>query len=544
MKNTNFFGKPFWKNPRIIIIIIFTILGVTSGVCGYLKTDDVTFFDALYDTFQLFLMQHIFKQTPDSLIDISRWLIFVVVILLSVEIVLLTVPEQLKLLKIRLFYRNHIIICGLTEKSLEIARRYSDQKKIFIDNDPIHPLHRSLPDSNTKLLIGDYNSKTILKLAKIYKAKVVFVFTGNDKKNVEIAQVVSSILENANRENALRCFVPIADRELKTILEEATLFKYKTKNFDGILFNINKIGIKYSVCMNIEKILPANIETSPEILMVGLTEKTENVILNLAHCLTMQRNIFRFTVIEENETIINSFKKKYHYLKDFVEIEMLNNVEKVCTKKIFQSIFIGTEKQTDAIIQAVEIRYLLGKNIPNILLFCNDVDTFNIVLKKELENKNIFPINLFGQLADYVFELDKNIENKAKEAHRFWNNIYKMNTEWDSLSEHFKQSSRNQILDNNLKSYIAFGNKDGDFKNSEIMFSDNERETLAMMEHRRWVIEKYENGWVFGERDNEFKRHNCLETWEKLSEEQQAKDYDTIDLMITFLKKTTAFLDK
>ena len=536
MKHSNSINNPFWKNPRIITIVLFSILGIAIGVCGFLKKDDITFVDALYDTFQLFLMHHTFEETPNLLIDISRWMIFIVIILLSIEIILLIIPEQLKLLKIRLFYRDHIIICGLTEKSLEIADRYFNKKKIFIDNNPANPLHRSLRNSNTKLLIGNPGSKAIWELAEIYRAKVVFVFTGDDKTNVEIAQVISSLLENTNRKDALRCFLPIADRELKTILEETTLFKYKTKNFDAILFNINKMGIKYSICMNIDKILPANMKTSPEILIVGLTEKTENVIINLAHCLTMQRKTFCFTVVEEDEIKINSFKRKYHYLKDFAEIEISNHsLEKICAEKIFDSIFICTENQIDAAKQAIEIHYFFGKNAPNILLFCNDVDAFNIMLKKELEKKKIFPVNLFGQLADYVFELDRNIESKAKEAHYFWNDIYKMNTEWDTLSEHFKQSSRNQILDNYLKIYITRGKKFEDFKNCLVSFSDNEKETLAMMEHRRWVIEKFENGWVLGERENEFKRHDCLVSWNILSKQQQAKDYDTIDLMIKLL---------
>jgi len=58
-----------------------------------------------------------------------------------------------------------------------------------------------------------------------------------------------------------------------------------------------------------------------------------------------------------------------------------------------------------------------------------------------------------------------------------------------------------------------------------------------MMEHRRWMLEKSENGWVPGERNDEFKRHDCFLPWEELSEEQQAKDYDAINLMIKLLNK-------
>ena len=153
-----------------------------------------------------------------------------------------------------------------------------------------------------------------------------------------------------------------------------------------------------------------------------------------------------------------------------------------------------------------------------------------------LKDKNIVLINLFEELANYVFDLEseksRKIEEKAKEAHKYWNDIYKMDKEWDAISGHFKQSNRNQVLDNYLRTYIAFGVKFEDIKNRLISFSDKDKRTLAMMEHRRWMIEKYENGWSVGTRNDEFKRHDCLIHWDGLPEKQQSKDEVAIDLMI------------
>ncbi|MCL2312247.1 MAG: RyR domain-containing protein [Firmicutes bacterium] len=327
----------------------------------------------------------------------------------------------------------------------------------------------------------------------------------------------------------------IKDSKLKAILEETTLFKYKTNNFDILLFNIYETGIRYSVCTNIDKILPENLKSSPEIMIVGLTEKVENALLNLAHCLTMQRNLFHFTIIENDETKIAAFQKKYHYLTDFVKIEFSYNFEDICGEKSYNSIFICLENQINSIKKAIEIHYFFGEKAPNILLFCNEIESFNTVLQEELVKKKIFLINLFEQLAHYVFVLNEKIETRAKEAHHFWNKIYKKNSEWDTLSEHFKQSSRNQILDGYLKTYIACGKQFENIGNGLITFTESEMETLAIMEHRRWMIEKFANHWILGERDNENKRHDCLVHWNELPDEQRMKDYDAIYLMIKLL---------
>ncbi|MCL2132630.1 MAG: RyR domain-containing protein, partial [Lentimicrobiaceae bacterium] len=405
-------------------------------------------------------------------------------------------------------------------------------KQILILAEETNQYAEILKTKGVKLLIGDFSDEDFWKRAKLGSASKLYAITDHDKTNVKIAQSVFSYLESGKMENdTLRCFVLIEDRKLKTILEESDLFKYKTDFFDSILFNINEMGIKYGIAMNIDKILPARMTTPPEILLVGFSEKTEMALLNLAHCLTMQRKPFRFTIAENNAGKIRAFEKQCRKLplRDFAEIEISDDdMEKICTKKTFASILICVENPTDAIKQSVEIHYLLGKSAPNILLLCDDVDTFNTVLKEELEKKKIFPINLFGQIAGYVFDLDKNIEEKAKEAHNFWNTLYNQNKAWDEMTGHFKQSNRNQILENYLRMYIARGEKFEDFKPHTDSFSDDEKETLAMMEHRRWTLEKLDNGWVFGERDNDFKRHNCLIPWEKLPKEERAKDYNVI----------------
>jgi len=53
------------------------------------------------------------------------------------------------------------------------------------------------------------------------------------------------------------------------------------------------------------------------------------------------------------------------------------------------------------------------------------------------------------------------------------------------------------------------------------------------MEHRRWEVEKYADGWKYGaKRNNDFKIHTDLQKWENLSEETKNKDFNAISLML------------
>ena len=540
----NFLRKNLWTK----LLLFFSVTGAIFGVWGFMEMGHPRV-KSFYETIRLFVINPSFsKEDIPWQLESARWLILVVFILFTFRLFFeILAPQFIKNLIIKLSYRNHIIICGLNKITINLIERFENEK-IIVLSEETNKYSETLKTKGKKLLTGNFTDENFWKKAKLKSADKLYTVIDNDKINVKIAQAVFSHLKNRKRKNnALKCFVLMKDNELKTILEETTLFKYKTDTFDGFIFSINEMGIKYGIAMNIDKILPEKIETVPKILLVGLTEKTEIALLNLTHCLTMQQEEFEFTIVEENEKTKDLFRKKYAYLWDFAKI---NFVEEIKPENQYDSILICSENSTEAIKQAFSIRNTLAKSDPNILIFCDSSDTFSNVLEKEgnhedkkeiytLKDRNIVLINLFEEIAHYIFDLESEksikIEEKAKESHYFWNVIYKMDKEWDTMSGHFKQSNRNQVLDNYLRTYIVFGEKFENMKNRLVSFSDKEKETLAIMEHRRWMLEKYANGWTTGTRNDEFKQHDCLIHWNKLPKKEQLKDYDAINLMIRLL---------
>jgi hypothetical protein len=59
-------------------------------------------------------------------------------------------------------------------------------------------------------------------------------------------------------------------------------------------------------------------------------------------------------------------------------------------------------------------------------------------------------------------------------------------------------------------------------------FTDEQLRILAEMEHGRWVVERLENGWTLGKRDDASKTRPQLIPWRDLSEEEKEKDYNAI----------------
>ncbi|MDR0206694.1 MAG: NAD-binding protein, partial [Bacteroidales bacterium] len=278
-----------------IPIIILFFVGFLLGIIGFSRAG-VNCCDSIYKTVQMFMLHEKFKDGINPYLQCSRWILLIAFILASLGVYITLVTEKWKQWLIKSTYRNHIVICGLNKITINLVKKYSE-KQIVVLAEETNKYAETLKAKNVKLLIGDFADESFWEKAKLKKASKLYAIIDNDKINVKIAKFAFSYLKNREKNNALKYFVLIKDREMKPILEELPLFKNKSDYFDATLFNINEMGAKYGIAMNIDKILPAKMITSPEILLVGLTEKTEVALLNLAHCLTMKQEKFKFTIV-------------------------------------------------------------------------------------------------------------------------------------------------------------------------------------------------------------------------------------------------------
>lgn len=109
---------------------------------------------------------------------------------------------------------------------------------------------------------------------------------------------------------------------------------------------------------------------------------------------------------------------------------------------------------------------------------------------------------------------------------------------WKKLREDLKESNRGQARHINVKlQAINCGYRRAQ-KPRLMEFSWKDIELMARMEHERWMLEKRNEGYVYGpERDDEKKIHDCLLNWEELSEVQRGWDISTVEAIPKFLAR-------
>lgn len=102
---------------------------------------------------------------------------------------------------------------------------------------------------------------------------------------------------------------------------------------------------------------------------------------------------------------------------------------------------------------------------------------------------------------------------------------------WEELREDLKESNRLQAdhIPVKLRAIQCGFAPASEGEPNDVTFTDEEIETMAEMEHERWMAEKRLDGYVDGEeRDHDAKTSPYLVPWEELSEEVKEWDLDAV----------------
>jgi len=102
---------------------------------------------------------------------------------------------------------------------------------------------------------------------------------------------------------------------------------------------------------------------------------------------------------------------------------------------------------------------------------------------------------------------------------------------WAQLSEDLREANRAQVADIPYKlSLLGLELTPGHGADPQsLQFTQDQIETLARVEHDRWMMERQRMGWTYGRvRDNSRKLHPSLVTWDTLPETEKEKDREVI----------------
>ena len=568
-KNSNWVGENKWR-----LILFFASVTICIGYIGFkeyfeLNYEQLSFFDLLYRTFQLFVLDSGAVEPPLNFkLELARWIAPIISTIIAANALIVLFNEQLQLFKIR-FLRGHIIICGLGNKGLLLAQKFKKSRKkvVVIEIDEENDNIKECRDIGAIVLIGNAMAPYILHRAGLKKAKYLIPVCGEDGINAGIA-VQARELVGKKRKKPLTCIVHIVDPQLCRLIKEKEFDPKKNK-----AFRLEFLNLFDQAAETLLKEHPPFGEKkeiqSPHILIVGAGGVGERLLIYTA--------------------------KKWMDLPggtdEKIKISIIDNAAKQKVA-LFHLRYPGLDKVCNTIPLEMDIkssefesgRFLFNSNGEcdlTIIYICIDNESFALsialTLHHRIRNHNIHIIarmnseaglagliqggshgtaRLYGfGLLDRVLEPEPLLlgthEVLARVIHEEYRR-YQTEKEdtpetnpalvpWEKLPETLKDSNRRQAdyLGVKLREIGCYIVPMIDWNAEPVKFTPDEIELMAKMEHNDWVEERQQDGWKYapGPKDIKRKKSPFLVPWEELPEEEKEKDRNPVRQMPNFLAK-------
>ena len=468
--------------------------------------------------------------------------------------------ENFLMFRIR-FWKNHIVVCGLSKKADLLIRNFllqssENNKIVVIELNPEHPGINHLRKKGVIIIKGNATHEEKLHRANILKAKFLLALTNDEDTNLLIAHKATSIYNQFPKKilpgKVLQLIVHIDDYYTMNIFKEfhekitpdGNQSQHEGSMIDYHAFSIYQLASAFMVDQfSPDKYVSIRNSEDPaaHLLIIGNSIATEYLILEAAHMYHFANlKQTKITVITDDVMQLSEKLKSLHpNLEDVVDLRFttFNSFFKdpcpvpcedisVCflaldddgksiyySRKLRQHLFTQSDRSKESSLDSFKTDDRFSHAAPPIKVLLprttSIVNIFDDILT-ELKSLNIELLNLDKDVCNKKTIVDNRKEEDliAKHIHYEWvkGQALKTNTpigsiqeEWDKLKDEQKDSNR--LPARHLFFKLRYVNSEFSDRETgeELNFDtldDSIWDTVARMEHHRWVAEKIINGFV------------------------------------------------
>ncbi|MGO8797365.1 MAG: NAD-binding protein [Candidatus Sulfotelmatobacter sp.] len=515
--------------------------------------------DAVYHTLQLLVMEspHLEGHIPWPLHAgrFSGALFFLALTILAFARLF---PDEWKFIKLRLWTRNHVVICGLGEvgSRLALEGRKHNQFVVAIENSCSASKREAMREKGVLVLDGDATQNAQLKQARVQSAEFVVASCPEDGTNIAIAAEVGKLMDSApSRHAQLVCRTLVGNAETRRLLYGNSAFQ----TTPGYRVNFSDLDRHALAARQALRMFPLdfkpireNDDTLVRLVVIGFGGIGQSLALHAARIGHFANQVgkskrLRLTVLESEAHIFDDFKTQYpnlHQVCDFERVALQPQLglllDDLCViskqPNMLVTFAFCCEEDEKNFRFATELLRRISSANAQILCHQETRQGFAALFSDDSNlSETNSRIHAFGMVEDIVNWENLLHENEDKLARALHENFTRQHPNqhvgWDELSEGFRDSNR-QAADHIEVKLRALGYHSSPLQKEQhriTKFEAQEIELLAKMEHARWCAERFLDGWTHGDTtDREKKVNRCLVPWAQLPDEEKKKDPEQI----------------
>ncbi|MFO7742603.1 MAG: NAD-binding protein [Anaerolineae bacterium] len=516
--------------------------------------------DLLYLALQLFIIESGAVSDPVGWpLEVARWLAPAVTAYAALQTLALIFREQVQRTRLRLF-RDHTIICGLGRKGFRLAQgfRETGEQVVVVERDEKNDLIEAARMEGLVVLTGDATRLEVLRRAKISTARRLISVCGEEGVNAEIG-VQAAQLTADRKHGALQCMLHVTNPQLGALLREREVQSGSINGFRLEFFNVFDAGARALLRQHPPFRAPTG--CPPHVLVVGLGRMGESVVVQMGKRWSAEHSgsgeRLRVTVVDwEADRTIEALCLRYPRLREachlvpqsidvrgpaFQRPDFLVNDRGRCD---VTTVFVCLDDDPLGLSTALTIRqHMLGQDVPIVVRMEQDAGLARLVEGMHpgddgLENLHVFPFLDRTCTPDQL--LRGTHEIIARAVHEGYLGFQPETDQpceagpaavpWGELSEDYRESCRRQAdqISQKLRGIGCALAPLTDWSAEPLQFDPQEVETMARMEHQRWMDQRLDDGWTRGPRDEHRRTNPYLVVWEELPEDVKELNRDMV----------------
>ncbi len=491
----------------------------------------------------------------------------------SAGIIYLYVREKIHTMPL-LFKHGHVIVCGLNSRSYLVINDLIKReiKPVVIESDVKNTYIESCKILGLIVLNGLPSDPNMLKKAGVKKAAYVISLNDVDEDNAEVALNVMRMVPE-KKHQVLTCIIQVINPQLYGIIRKHAFSARKDSSIRIEFFNQYALGAR--TLLDLYPAYPsAEITTAPlPVVILGAGRLGESILSRIARTwyLSHKGEQTRLTIVLMDVNagqIRESLLIQYPKLSQACDLGALTLDVRSAAFKNGEFLknplldrgfvaYICLDDDSLGLYAALTLhQYTADKEVRFIVRMDHNTSVAKLIADEQVGLKSIreiHPVNMFELTANSQLILAGEEEILARSIHENYcikeqnkgqtRETNRLLVSWDELGaltekkdviagEKYRESNRKQA--NFIWTKLSLvGCEIGPVTDwdapLEFRFTPEETERLSSLEHERWMSEKVDGGWRYGEkRDDAQKIHPSLVPYENLSEPEKEKDRDTI----------------
>ena len=541
--------RPYWRDARPIVVVVAGIAVIVLGTIGYLeKEPKLNFIDALYRAVGLFGLAGSVPPPVPLELNVARILGPLVFGYAALQALLTLFRQEARLLVIRLFARDHVVIAGLGEKGFRIATcvHAIGRHVIVVERDAANPRIPGMRERGVTVLTGDATDPEMLRRAQVPRASHLLAVCGLDGTNIDVAGAAERLVETGAL-RTLNALVHLDDDDLWSMLASAGV---GTENPSFRLEFFNLFALAAQTIVNRH---PPFAPVGPHppglhVVVAGLDGVGRHLVLDIARAWRAARGHADQRLLltiagpgaGRHAAALRSAHPELDELCYLLAEEDVRAVPGRAT-----ATYVSLSDEADALTAALELRAGIGCGGP-VVVAVADEDS-GVARALRAEGRALGGIIAFGVLShaltpELLFHGETEVLARAKHEEYRRGEAGRGLTEeenpsmrpWDVIPESLRDSNR-RFADGISKKLTAAGcivvpAPLVDPDRPGFAFTEDEVEELAKQEHDRWCEDLKRDGWkpTTGRKDAIHKLHPLLVEWDELSEDDRDRDRDPV----------------